>query len=819
MLRLLRTSVVAATLVAAATSVSADPPTLSSAFVLPGNTAIDLAAGQQTAPCIARGGDRTLVVWADARSALSSSSDGYDQSGTDLFAVRLDANGLLMDETPIAIATTYGIQSKPLVSWNGSSWLIAWEGQTPTPSYLTYTLQARRMSPDGVLLDSQPLNVLSSPTSNTFPAFAVANNGSDWLVIGQGAGAGDGGIKGRRIAADGTFVDATPITLLAETYYLYFFVDLHAAGGEYLLTYQDNVGMKGRRFSASLAPIGSPFVVPGSRFADSDSGYFVTWVNGTNLVGSPMSVTGTLAYPAGKVIAAMSNIPWPGTAESAWDGTDWWTSWFHVVSYGEYRVRAAKIAANGTVVTPGGVDLGHDLTSFASGLRIDGDVNGGVRAVFSDEIGVSEAPLDIWSAALDADAMPTGAAAITTASPAERAADLITGPNGTRLVAWLSSHSGISRILCQRVSRYGAALDPVPLELTSGPSLSAPAVAWDGERYLVVWSNGLALSGCRVAEDGTLIDEVPLAIMPGFQPEVAGANGIFYAVCAHSPSYPQNRYIFGKRIDGATGAPLDAGALNIGGTFANYPDAIAVGDRWVVTWQSNYSHDNPQASAVASFVNANGTLGATVGLSAGGFVPKAAAAGDGTVLVAFNTNSPANANNDVVARRILADGSVGPTFTVSSAFGKQLHPSVAWNGNEFIVAWDDRRNQAAFYDYRTDVYAARVSAGGSLLDPTGFAVFNDTDARILGGLAGNDTGSVLAVASAFEPEQPWTSYRLTLAYIDPDSAADITGDGIVNGADLAALLGFWGSSNAAGDLNGDGTVDARDLAMLLAAWS
>ena len=188
-------------------------------------------------------------------------------------------------------------------------------------------------------------------------------------------------------------------------------------------------------------------------------------------------------------------------------------------------------------------------------------------------------------------------------------------------------------------------------------------------------------------------------------------------------------------------------------------------------------------------------------------------------MVAFNTNSPANANNDVVARRILADGSIGPTFTVSSAFGKQLHPSVAWNGSDFIVAWDDRRNQAAFFDYRTDVYAARVSAGGSVLDPTGFAVFSDSDARVLGGLAGGDMGSVLAVASAYEPEQPWTSYRLTLAYLDPETAADITGDGVVNGADLAALLGLWGSSNAAADLNGDGMVDAQDLAILLAEWT
>ena len=46
--------------------------------------------------------------------------------------------------------------------------------------------------------------------------------------------------------------------------------------------------------------------------------------------------------------------------------------------------------------------------------------------------------------------------------------------------------------------------------------------------------------------------------------------------------------------------------------------------------------------------------------------------------------------------------------------------------------------------------------------------------------------------------------------------ADINNDGIVNGADLAALLASWGSSR--NDLDGDGIVGGADLAALLAAW-
>lgn len=52
----------------------------------------------------------------------------------------------------------------------------------------------------------------------------------------------------------------------------------------------------------------------------------------------------------------------------------------------------------------------------------------------------------------------------------------------------------------------------------------------------------------------------------------------------------------------------------------------------------------------------------------------------------------------------------------------------------------------------------------------------------------------------------------------PANPADLNGDGTVNAADLAALLGNWNGSGA-GDLDGNGVVGAADLAALLGAWS
>jgi hypothetical protein len=53
---------------------------------------------------------------------------------------------------------------------------------------------------------------------------------------------------------------------------------------------------------------------------------------------------------------------------------------------------------------------------------------------------------------------------------------------------------------------------------------------------------------------------------------------------------------------------------------------------------------------------------------------------------------------------------------------------------------------------------------------------------------------------------------------------DISGDGVVDVADLGVLAGNWGTDGApgrvgGGDLNGDGTIDVADLGILAGAWS
>ncbi|MBM4106395.1 MAG: hypothetical protein FJ257_08925 [Phycisphaerae bacterium] len=74
-----------------------------------------------------------------------------------------------------------------------------------------------------------------------------------------------------------------------------------------------------------------------------------------------------------------------------------------------------------------------------------------------------------------------------------------------------------------------------------------------------------------------------------------------------------------------------------------------------------------------------------------------------------------------------------------------------------------------------------------------------------------------------EFEDVATSRSLDLAMIGDgtptNSVADVTGDGLVNGADISEVLGFWGPCpGCAADIDRDGVVNGIDLALVLGLW-
>src|SRR5439155_10693434 len=63
--------------------------------------------------------------------------------------------------------------------------------------------------------------------------------------------------------------------------------------------------------------------------------------------------------------------------------------------------------------------------------------------------------------------------------------------------------------------------------------------------------------------------------------------------------------------------------------------------------------------------------------------------------------------------------SAGPSLLLSRQIAEQEDTAVAFDGTDWLVVWSDDRNSLW---NGTDIYAARIAADGTVLDPDGFFV-------------------------------------------------------------------------------------------------
>lgn len=103
-------------------------------------------------------------------------------------------------------------------------------------------------------------------------------------------------------------------------------------------------------------------------------------------------------------------------------------------------------------------------------------------------------------------------------------------------------------------------------------------------------------------------------------------------------------------------------------------------------------------------------------------------------------------------------------------------------------------------------------------------IASDPNLVIEGATAINQSGQITAVGQLLY-EGFWTQVGILLTP-KPANPADLTGDCRVDGSDLTVLLQSWGlvkgskrNANPAADLDDNGVVNGFDLAMLLGAWS
>ncbi len=272
------------------------------------------------------------------------------------------------------------------------------------------------------------------------------------------------------------------------------------------------------------------------------------------------------------------------------------------------------------------------------------------------------------------------------------------------------------------------------------------------------------MSGAAYPKDvytGRVLDADPLTVMTGHDPDVAAVGQVFLVVgLDFLNDNPHWQATHSMRVDGVTGQNLDAVPNALGGfaIFARHPHVVSWGDRWLAIWQRNLSHDDTIGGTTAAIVNSDGTTPGLIDVPLG-WRPDVAVSGDRALFVAV-TNTIASATTDLEGQIMAADGSfIGSSFLISAAPDKQLMPAVTWNGSEFVVAWEDKRNSVIYFDERTDVFGARVATDGTVLDPNGVPLANESLPEVRPALV-SVGGSTLLAVSAFRPEPGLGAFRL-----------------------------------------------------------
>lgn len=766
---------------------SAQAPSLTPLQLLPGDAVLAPAAGKQLNPEIAPGNGEYLLVWVDDRAALTdvatfSGGPWFDHHiGTlwDIYAVRLDAQGNPLDPTPIIVTQAIQNQGLPAVAWNGTDWLVVWSGQVGFQCCPTENRYAARVSAQGEVLDATPIELATGTFANGLWPAAVGSDGNNWVVVWTTNG---NQVTAMRVAPDGTVLDPSGVVLYTGgspgDY------DVTFAGSQYFLVWSSG-GMTsggtilGLRLATDLTAIGaafpvnlySPSVGLNCRVATSGTGFFVSWwedryYGWSQLAGARVSSTGNVLDPNGVFLTAAYGYTNYEPAVD-WDGSDF------VVAYNRDAFPPVDMFAGR--VTPTGTVLDYD----ANAISVSAAPNTQSEAAIGRLSGVPGSLVawrdfrysgtglgDLFAAPLATDG--TVGAEQPVALGAPRQTDLRLAPNGAGHLAVFLSETGIgSRVLAQRVDASGVAIDPEPVEVaTGGSEIVDPSAAWDGSEYLVVWGDSQAnfVYGRRLAADLTPLDAAPLALLAGNTPDVAAVGGTFLVVSSFE-SPPQIRDIYSVRVRGSDGAVLDASPPVVGASYSLVPRVAAFADRWAVVWESHPTHDDPASSVRANLVGTDGVPGTSFSVSSTGQLP-ALDVGSAEALICWQQQTGSTVEDlDVLARRMLSDGSFADAvpFAVTSAANAQFDVAVAWTGSEFVTAFGDFRNDPQYASKPGDIYGARVAVDGTVLDPQGFPVAVDAPPEMLPEVAG-EGGSFLVGGAIFRPESGLTSYRIGLRY-------------------------------------------------------
>ena len=531
------------------------------------------------------------------------------------------------------------------------------------------------------------------------------------------------------------------------------------AGGTYLVVWQDLRGAKADIYGARVQAAGNPATVldtvgfpistaPGPQtkpqVSSSGANFFVVWEDGRNvnaanpnnidIFGSRVTSAGAVVDTAGIAISSAANDQ-IGPA-LAYDGSNYFlVAWQDLRTGTDYDLYGARVAAaTGVVQDANGIAISA-IPQNQTGAAVASD-GAQFFVAWDDQRNVNE---DIYGARVTAatGAVVDAAGIALCTDSANQSYPAAGYAGGNFLVAWTDARASDNDIYATRVRSAGTLVDAANGFPVSTPTFSQlnATVTSDGTNFFVAWqdartnTNTFDVYGTRISNGAApvLLDGVSpatggiaLSTAAGTQvtPSAAydGANNF---VVVWDDGRNGNRDIYGTRVVASSGALVD-GPANAGGFIASLAGnteqnaSIATdGTSYFIAWQDfrflQWDIFGIRVSAAGVPVDV-AAIPISVAVNQQ-IRPQVAYAG-GAYLVAWQDRR--SGTDDIFGARVVGsvvqDGSTATGgIAISTATGSQASPTVASDGTNFYVAWQDRRLG------NDDIFGARVASASGLL--------------------------------------------------------------------------------------------------------
>ena len=676
-----------------------------------------------------------------------------------------------------------GSENNATVAVAGGQFLVVWEDSRHSSSTGT-DLYGTRVSAGGKVLD--PAGIAIAVTYGTQSSPALAANGTTFLVVWQDSRLDTDDIFGARISSTGVVLD--PLGFAICTAVDDQTVPAVASGAPgFMVVWQDHRNnittdrdVYGARVSTAgvvLDPAGIAISIDANRqenpaVGNSAGGFIVLWEDdrndpesNTDIYGARVSDAGVLqdalGVPVSTALRAQTQpalVANGGRLLAAWrDKRNQTTTRddIYCTLLGSQGNRLNVDDTNGVAVCT------TETTQRDPAVGVSG---GGFCVAWRDSRNAGTTDDDIYAARVNHNGVvqETNGVPLCTAL-LDQSAPTVAGNSDGGFIAWTdprNSQTTANDIYGARFTAAGLIRETngVPVSLAYASQGNA-AAAFNGTNYLVVWQDnrnitntGVDILGARVTSAGKVIDlrgtNISTAVSNQYNPSVAASAGTFLVVWQDERNQGTTGVdIYGTRVSG-NGAVTDPAGLTLSTAATDQTQPAVAGDvtTFMVVWQDARGAGSTGHDIYGTRVSSAGTIFNPTGLAISTdaneqTAPALAAASSGFLTVWQDDRN--GGSSDVYGARISSTGTVMDAggIAVSTDGSEQLSPTVASHGTNYLVAWTDDRSSG---ETGLDIYAGRVLGDGTTPDGDGFAVCTVLRDQFNPALAAGPSGYVIA---------------------------------------------------------------------------